>query len=94
MHTRPLSLHGSDPDRLPSYVHWYTHGDKDEAEEEEEKEEKEEEEREEKGEEAPVVRATGGLGDYWEEYYRPRLLSSFDRLYAFNMNTTPKHAQR
>lgn len=32
-----------------------------------------------------------GVGSYWIDYYRPRLFTSFARLFAFNMNSTLKY---
>jgi hypothetical protein len=36
---------------------------------------------------------TNKVEDYWFEYYRPRTLSIFSKLFAFKINTLPRHPQ-
>ncbi|KAF9433005.1 phosphatidylinositol-3,5-bisphosphate 5-phosphatase [Entomortierella beljakovae] len=33
----------------------------------------------------------GSWGEYWEEYYRPKVQTSFQRLFAYNMNSTSRY---
>ncbi|KAF9910525.1 phosphatidylinositol-3,5-bisphosphate 5-phosphatase [Linnemannia zychae] len=34
---------------------------------------------------------TGGWEEYWDEYYRPKVQTSFQRLFAYNMNSTSRY---
>jgi hypothetical protein len=35
--------------------------------------------------------ASGGWDEYWDEYYRPKVQTSFQRLFAYNMNSTSRY---
>ncbi|KAG0298930.1 phosphatidylinositol-3,5-bisphosphate 5-phosphatase [Linnemannia gamsii] len=35
--------------------------------------------------------ASGGWEEYWDEYYRPKVQTSFQRLFAYNMNSTSRY---
>ncbi|KAG0211378.1 phosphatidylinositol-3,5-bisphosphate 5-phosphatase [Mortierella sp. NVP41] len=35
--------------------------------------------------------AVGGWDEYWDEYYRPKVQTSFQRLFAYNMNSTSRY---
>ncbi|KAF8945512.1 phosphatidylinositol-3,5-bisphosphate 5-phosphatase [Haplosporangium gracile] len=34
---------------------------------------------------------SGGWEEYWDEYYRPKVQTSFQRLFAYNMNSTSRY---
>jgi len=35
--------------------------------------------------------ASAGWEEYWDEYYRPKVQTSFQRLFAYNMNSTSRY---